>query len=93
VNENFFSEIKKSLDFYISASQDDMISYCLVTGGASLSYGFLEGLTEVVGIEPTVINPFEAIEIDKKNIPEDRINDIAYYGAVVIGLGMRTLND
>ena len=93
VNGNFFTEVKKSLDFYISASQDDMISYCLVTGGASLAIGFIEGLTEVVGIEPTVINPFEVIEIDKKNIPDNKIDEIAYYGAVAIGLGMRTLND
>ncbi len=93
VNENFFAEIKKTLDFYISASQDDMLSYCLVTGGATLAVGFLDGLGEIVGIEPTVINPFEIVEIDKKNIPEDRIDDIACYGAVAIGLGMRQLND
>ncbi len=93
VNSSFFAEVKKALDFYISASQDDMISYCLVTGGACLAEGFLDGLADVVGIEPAMINPFELIEVDKKNIPEDSLEDIAYFGAIVMGLGMRTLND
>lgn len=92
VVESFFSEIKKTLDFYVTSTSDDSFDGCFVTGGGTLIPGLLEGLEALLGVKVEVINPFERIAFDKK-IPEAQINDIAYKGVVALGLGMRQLRE
>ncbi|MCO4792685.1 MAG: type IV pilus assembly protein PilM [Bacteriovoracaceae bacterium] len=89
VVESFFSEIKKTIDFYISSTSDESLVGCLLTGGGALVPGLIEGLEALLGVDVTVLNPFEAIEYDEKTVHEDMINDIAYRGVCAIGLGMR----
>ncbi len=55
--------------------------------------GIIQGLESLIGLEVTILNPFDVIEYNSKNISEEMINDIAYRGAVVLGLGMRQIND
>lgn len=90
VLDAFFSEIKKTLDFYITQTSDESIQGCLVTGGTCLLPGLIDGLEELTGIEVSVLNPFERIEFDKRKFNEDDINSIAYTGVVALGLGMRS---
>lgn len=92
VVESFFSEIKKTLDFYVTSTSDDSFDGCFVTGGGALIPGLMEGLEALLGVKVEVINPFERIDFDKK-IPEDQINDIAYKGVVALGLAMRQLRE
>lgn len=90
--ESFFSEIKKTLDFYVTSTSDDSFESCHVTGGGALIPGLLEGLEALLGVGVEVLNPFEKIAFDKK-ISEGEINDIAYKGVVSIGLAMRQLRE
>jgi type IV pilus assembly protein PilM len=92
VVESFFSEIKKTLDFYVTSTSDDSFDGCYVTGGGTLIPGLLEGLEALLGVKVEVLNPFEKITFDK-NIPQSQINDIAYKGLVALGLGMRQLRE
>ncbi|WP_164848241.1 type IV pilus assembly protein PilM [Halobacteriovorax sp. HLS] len=89
VVENFFSEIKKTIDFYISSTSDESFVECVLTGGSCLIPGLIEGLEALLGISVSIMNPFEAIDYDKKNIKEEQLNEIAYRGAAVLGLAMR----
>ena len=89
VVESFFSEIKKTIDFYISSTSDESLVGCLLTGGGALVPGLIEGLEALLGVDVSILNPFEAIEYDEKGVHEDQINDIAYRGACAIGLGLR----
>lgn len=89
VVESFFSEIKKTIDFYISSTSDESLVGCLLTGGGALVPGLIEGLEALLGVDVSVLNPFEAIEYDEKNIREEMINEIAYRGVCAIGFGMR----
>lgn len=88
VVETFFSEIKKTLDFYVTSTSDDAFEGCYVTGGGALIPGLLEGLEALLGIKVQTLNPFEKIAYDKK-FSDEQINDIAYKGIVAIGLAMR----
>ena len=92
INESFFNEIKKTIDFYSSSTSDDSLVECYVTGGSVQLPGILEGLTDSLGIDVSVFNPFRAIDYDTKNIDEDELNEIAYKGVVALGLGMRELS-
>lgn len=87
--ENFFQELKKTIDFYITSTSDDNFKECIVTGGNSLVPGILEGLESILGIPVSVLNPFEKIDYDKKRFSEEEINKIAFTGIVAIGLAMR----
>lgn len=92
VVETFFSEIKKTIDFYVTSTSDDAFEGCYVTGGGALIPGLLEGLEALLGVKVQNLNPFEKIAYDKK-IPDDLVNDIAYKGVVAIGLAMRQLRE
>jgi type IV pilus assembly protein PilM len=91
VIESFFSEIKKTIDFYISSTSDESLVGCYVTGGSSLIPGIIEGLEALLGVDVGVLNPFEAISYSEKNFSDQEINEIAYRGATVLGLAMREL--
>lgn len=86
--EVFFSEIKKTLNFYITATQDENINYCFLTGGTSLIPGFKEGLEGVLGIDVSYFNPFEVIG-HNKSISQDHLEYIASCGCIAMGLAMR----
>jgi type IV pilus assembly protein PilM len=90
VVESFFAELKKTIDFYISSTSDESMVGCYITGGSTAIPGLIEGLEALLGMSVSVLNPFEAIDYDKKKIKED-INDIAYRGTAAIGLAMRTM--
>jgi type IV pilus assembly protein PilM len=87
--ETFFSEIKKAIDFYISSTSDESLQACYVTGGSALIPGILEGLEALLGVDVSVLNPFDVIGYKEKNFTEAEINQIAYQGVQAIGLAMR----
>lgn len=90
ISSKFCSEIKKMVDFYVTSTSDDSLDTCYVTGGNLNLDGFLERMAETLGLEIEIINPFDAIEVDK-SIPEDQLEYIAHAGVVAIGLAMRQL--
>ena len=89
VVEAFFAEIKKTIDFYVSSTSDESLTTCFVTGGSALIPGILEGLEALLGVQVNFMNPFEHFDYDQKKFSEEEINEVAYKGAVVLGLGMR----
>jgi type IV pilus assembly protein PilM len=92
VAESFFSEIKKTIDFYVSSTSDESLIGCYITGGGAMLPGLLEGLEALLGVDVSIMNPFEVFEYNEKYIPKDMINSIAYRGVVVLGLGMREVS-
>lgn len=91
VVESFFSEIKKAIDFYVSSTSDESLQSCFVTGGSALIPGILEGLEALLGVDVSVLNPFDAIKYKEKNFSQEEINQIAYQGVQALGLAMRNL--
>lgn len=87
VVEAIFGELKKTIDFYISSTSDDSFLGCSITGGSSLIPGLVEGIKALLNVDVEVLNPFDGIKYDKK-FSEEEINDIAFKGCVVLGLGL-----
>jgi len=87
--ETFFSEIKKTIDFYVSSTSDESLTSCIVTGGNARIPGILEGLEALLGVDVRVLNPFDVISYKSSNFTEEEINEIAYRGVQVLGLALR----
>ncbi len=91
VIEGFLVDIKKTLDFYITATSDESFSGGYVTGGTSLIPGLLEGLEDTLDVKFSILNPFEKIKFDKKKFKEQELEAIISRGAVALGLAMRVI--
>lgn len=89
VTEKIFGDIKKTIDFYVSSTSDESLVGCFVTGGGALIPGLLEGLEALLGVDVSVLNPFDAISYNEKKFTEEEINQIAYQGVQALGLAMR----
>lgn len=91
VLDTFFSELKKTIDFWVSSTSEETFDGCVLTGGGAQIPGFSEALQELLETEVQVLNPFSAMSYNKNNISEDDINGIAYRGVCAIGLAMRSV--
>lgn len=87
----FFTELKKTLDYWVSSSSEEFFDGCYLTGGSALIPGFPEALQELFGTEVQILNPFSSMTYNQNNIKEDMINEIAFKGVCAIGLAMRSL--
>lgn len=89
ISENITAEIKKSLDFYIASSAENIISQILLTGGSSQIPG-LAGIIEAhIDVPVTILNPFTVIGYDADLFNEDYIRTISPFVAVPVGLALR----
>ena len=92
VLESFFAEVKKAIDFYLTSSSDESLTSCYITGGGTLVPCLIEGLEAFLGMNVNVMNIFDKVDYDKKNIDEVDLEEIAYRGVVAFGLAMRDLS-
>ena len=90
--ETFYSEIKKTLNFYLTASPEENLTQSYITGGTSLVPGLMEGLQENLGIGVEYLNPFDVIDFSEKKFSKDILSHIATQGSIALGLAMRGVN-
>ncbi len=90
VLENFYSELKKTMDFYISSTSDESLVKIVATGGSSQIPGLLEGVESIFGVESIVLNALDKIEYDT-DVEEGGAREIVFQGTTVLGLAMRAL--
>jgi type IV pilus assembly protein PilM len=93
VLEIFFTDIKKSVDFYITSSSDDSFEKCYITGGSVLLPGIVAGLESLLGIDVEILNALEKFTYSAKSFTEQELNSIAYTGGVALALSMRGLEN
>lgn len=91
VLDTFFTELKKTIDFWVNSTSEESFDGCVLTGGSSLIPGFPEALQELLETEVQILNPFTTMSYNQNNIPEEMINEIAFKGVCAIGLAMRSL--
>lgn len=83
------AEIKRNLNFYLSAGSAEPISYCFVTGGCSKFSNLPIMLSQALAIDVQVLNPFEmGLRCDNSKIKKN-IENVAATCMVVSGLGLR----
>lgn len=91
VLDTFFTELKKTIDFWVNSTSEESFDGCVLTGGSALIPGFPEALQELLETEVQILNPFTTMSYNQNNIPEEMINEIAFKGVCAIGLAMRSL--
>ncbi len=80
------SEIKKALAFYQEKEKDKPIAQIVLTGGSALLPGLPTYITQSVGIESVVANPWKILV--SQEVSKDILTDASSY-TIAVGLAMR----
>jgi type IV pilus assembly protein PilM len=87
------TEIERSIDYFRSTSGGDSIKKILLSGGVAAIPGITGDLTQRLGIETEILNPFRKIDCNKKALDQERIDEIRPIAAVAVGLALRKVGD
>ena len=82
-------EIRNSIDFYAATANGLSISKAFYTGGASLTAGLIDHLSEALKIPFEPLNPYVNIESKNKLLSEAYLQQVAPFVSVVFGLALR----
>lgn len=86
-------EISRTLDFFMTQSQEKAIQGIYLCGGASRTQGLVEALTEKMPSPVTALNPVQNIAGSGRKMNAQAIREIVFLGAVAIGLSLRIAGD
>lgn len=86
--KGLFTELSKSIDFYISQQPDSSVNRVLICGGGALINNLDKYLSKQLKTPVDIFNPLRALKGSEK-IPKN----IAHQFAVAVGLGLRYEND
>lgn len=86
-------EIRNSLDFLSATANGLALTRCFYTGGGSQTAGLINHLSKVTGLPFEPINAFKRIKPNSKKISAAFAQQINLYSSVVMGLGLRQLDD
>jgi type IV pilus assembly protein PilM len=87
------TEIERSIDYFRSTSGGDNVKKILLTGGVAAIPGVTSDMTQRLGIETEILDPFRSIEYNKKVMNDERIDEIRPIAAVAVGLALRKVGD
>lgn len=93
VNTELAGEIRRSFDFFRSASHSDTIHRVLLSGGCARLSGLVEYLSENLEIPCEVANPLRHVRADPKRFDPEYLEVIAPQLAVSVGLALRHAGD
>jgi type IV pilus assembly protein PilM len=88
--ENILVQIKRTLHFFYSTSQEDFVDHILLAGGVARLPGLAALIQEQVGVATTVANPLGNMTLGKKDLL-DSINNDAPALMVACGLALRNM--
>jgi type IV pilus assembly protein PilM len=91
--EPICSEIERSVDYFRSTYGGEYLKRILLCGGSARIPGIAGDLTQRLGVEAEIANPFKKIGYDKKGLSQTAIEDIAPIAAVGVGLALRKVGD
>lgn len=86
-------EIRNSIDFYTATAQGHLISKAYFTGGACLTAGLIDHLSDVLKIQFEAFNPYSKIQAGNKKFTESYLQQISPFVSIACGLGIRTKGD
>jgi type IV pilus assembly protein PilM len=91
-SEEIIGDVNRSFEFYRSTELHEDINEVILSGGCALIKEFPGLLSEKLGIETKLIEPFKNIKISKR-FDLTYIEEIAPIAAVAIGLALRRPGD
>lgn len=91
-SEEIIGEISRSLDYFKSTAFQEEIHEVVLSGGGALIKDFPALLTERIGLEVKLVEPFRNIHVPSKFDPT-YIEDISCMAAIAVGLATRRIGD
>jgi type IV pilus assembly protein PilM len=87
------TEIERSVEYFRSTYGGEYIKHVLLSGGSALIPGIVSDLSQRLGIEAEIANPFRKIDYNQKALDPETIERIGPIAAVGIGLALRKVGD
>jgi type IV pilus assembly protein PilM len=91
-SEEIITEISRSFDYFRGATRQEEINEIVLSGGCALVKDFVPLLSERVGINVRVIEPFQNIEIPDR-FEKGYLKKVEPIVAVATGLALRRVGD
>jgi type IV pilus assembly protein PilM len=91
-SEEIYTELYRSFEYFRSSVAEEDIDKIILSGGAALIKGFPEAMTDRLGIEVEVVDPFKNIKIPEK-LDATHIKETAPIAAIAVGLALRRVGD
>ena len=94
VNDEVGTEIQKTLDFFkqISAG-DSQLDRLYITGGTSQVVHIKESLSERLGTQVELLNPFRRVSPGSRDVSPEMVNEMMPTASVAVGLALRKLGE
>jgi type IV pilus assembly protein PilM len=93
MTDNVLLEIQKTFDFFKATASSDRIDRIVLSGGTSLTDGFMPALEHRFSAPVETFDPFRAITFDAKKLGVDRVDMAMPMAAVALGLALRRAGD
>lgn len=93
VNETLATELKRSLDFYLSTAMDDRINKIYLSGGCANIPRLVDAVGQKINVPVEVLNPFRKIKYNNKKFDPDYLNLMGPLYTVAVGLATRRSGD
>lgn len=90
VMDKVVQEIRKAVSFYQEKNPADNVSSLILTGGTARLPGIASYLTQILGFETQIGNPWATIRVDEKKFAH--LADESVLFAVATGLALRNLS-
>ncbi len=91
-SEDIITEVSRSFDYFRSTTNQESINEIVLSGGAALVKDFAPLLSERVGINVKVVEPFKNIQIPEK-FDKGYLKKIEPLVSVAMGLALRRIGD
>jgi Tfp pilus assembly PilM family ATPase len=81
-------EIRGSIDYYSSQEEGDPVTSVIVTGGGSLTAGFVPKLEQTLRLQIQRATPLTSLSFSKSGLTEEQAVQVDAVAAAAIGLAM-----
>ena len=81
-------EIRGSIDYYSSQEEGDPVTSVIVTGGGSLTAGFVPKLEQTLRLQIQRATPLTSLSFSKSGLTEEQAAQVDAVAAAAIGLAM-----
>ncbi len=93
VNSEIASEIARTIDYFKSTGSDEEVQQVVLCGGGAKVAGLAQTLSDRMGIQVEIANPFGELDTTLLEYDGDTLQDLASEAGVGIGLALRTVGD
>ncbi len=89
---DIITEISRSFDYFRDTTNYENIDEIILCGGVALTNNFVTLLSEKVGIDATIVEPFKNIDVPV-SFDDEYIKSVAPIVSVAVGLAIRNIGD